>query len=193
MADHVSKKGDTSKQKAEYVGHSIIKRANSDYLELKYKRLDGSDPGKELTTGAFVASVDEESKKVIKAKGVMVLTKTCDGKFWNLTKAEPESAWVEKKPYNPDWRSRGSAVAPRAEYNNAGIKVGAVLHDAVALAGKGAKISEVKTIAEQLLNLSYELEENVNSGKYKPSSNPGPLVDMSTGELLEEDEEPEDF
>ncbi len=45
--------------------------------------------------------------------------------------------------------------------------MGAVLHDAVALAGVGASVEQVKKLAEALLVVSYQLEENVNAGKYK--------------------------
>ncbi len=163
--------GATSNQKVEYVSHALVKRGKGDYIELTYKRLDGQNPGAEMKTGAFVAALDQESKDAIKAKGQFVITKTKSGNFWNLTKVADVSTYVEKATsgytkggYSGGTKSGGSS------YNTAGIKVGAVLHDSVALAGTGATILAVKKIAEELLKLSYELEANVNAGKYEPTT-----------------------
>jgi hypothetical protein len=161
----------TSRQKAEYISHDLITRGKSEYVQLKYKRLDGDRPGAEMTTGAFVAKLDKESKDRIKAGGTFVVVKTKEGEFWNLTKVDDVSTYVEKAPntYKGDYNKGGSTYkkSDSYTYNTAGVKVGAVLHDAVALAGTGAKTATVKTIAEELLSLSYELEANVNAGKYE--------------------------
>jgi hypothetical protein len=162
----------TSRQKAEYISHDIIIRGKAEFVQLKYKRLDGDNPGAEQITGAFVSKLDKESRDRIKAGGTFVVVKTKEGDYWNLTKVDDMSTYTAKttNTYNgggqKSYPSKGSA----STYNTAGIKVGAVLHDAVALAGVGATISKVKTLAEELLNLSYELEANVNAGKYEPKA-----------------------
>ena len=161
-----------SRQKAEYVNHEIITRGKSEYVQLTYKRLDGDNPGAQQITGAFVAKLDKDSRDRIKAGGTFVVVKTKEGDYWNLTKVDDLSTYTTKSPSNysgggqKSYTSKGLA----STYNTAGIKVGAVLHDAVALAGVGATIVRVKTIAEELLNLSYELEANVNVGKYEPKT-----------------------
>jgi hypothetical protein len=166
--------GAESKQKVRLVGHQATKRGKGDYLEITYVRLDGQATGAEVKTGAFIATLDEESKDLIKAGGEVVITKTKSGNFWNLTKVADVSTFVEKPAsgYNKSYagNSGGYTAKNAGNFNNAGIKVGAVLHDAVALAGIGATTAKVKTIAEELLNLSYELEANVNAGKYEPKA-----------------------
>ena len=175
--------GAQSRQKAEYVGHTLSKRGKSDYIELTYKRLDGPNPGVEAKTGNFVTALDEASRELIKAKGEFVVVKTKDGKFWPLTKVESMDTYVAKAPSTSNYGSFGSgkgfnkAGAGTSTFNNAGIKVGAVLHDAVSLVGAGHyqgksqdSIQAVKETAEQLLGLSYELEANVNAGKYEPKT-----------------------
>jgi len=167
---------DVSKQKVEYVSHNPnIKRGNSTYVELTYKRLDGENAGKISTTGAFVAQLDQESKALIKKGGTFVITKTKSGNFWNLTKVEDISTWVDKpQSVQKSYTNKGQP----STYNQAGVKVGAVLHDAVAIyaaSGTAKPDTELnsikgtlKIIAEELLTLSYELEANVNAGKYEP-------------------------
>lgn len=160
----------TSRQKAEYVSHVLITRGKSEYVQLTYKRLDGDNPGTQQTTGAFVSKLDKESKDRIKAGGTFVVVKTKEGDYWNLTKVEDVSTYVAKatNTYTGGRQNSYNSKGQTSTYNTAGIKVGAVLHDAVALAGTGAKIATVKSIAEELLRLSYELEANVNTGKYEP-------------------------
>ncbi len=175
---------DVSKQKAEYVSHEVIKRGKSDYLQLVYNRLDGQDPGKELKTGAFVSALDEASRTLIKAKGQFVVVKTKVGEYWNLTKVEDISTFVEK-PVQTNYKSYGNKPQP-STYNTAGIKVGAVLHDAVALAGPKAGVVTVKALAEELLYLSYELEDNVNAGKYDPKTK-APVVTCTSTEVGDTD------
>lgn len=167
-----------SRQKAEYVSHNPnLVRGDSAYVELVYKRLDGENPGQVCTTGAFVSQLDEDSKKLIKAGGQFVVVKTKTDKFWNLTKVENISTWVDKPAYTGGGQKSYGKGGQASTYNTAGIKVGAVLHDAVALYATG-KISsgeagapfttDIRAIAEKLLELSYELEMNVETGKYKP-------------------------
>jgi len=170
MAD--IKDGTESKQKAEYVSHSIIKRGGSDYIQLVYKRMDGDAPGTENTTGAFVSALDEASKTVIKAGGTFVVVKVKQGNFWNLSKVENISTYVEKAPSTYQKKSYGGGTGTSAgsTYNTAGIKTGAVLHDACALVGVGGTIAAVKKVAEELLHLSYELEANITAGKYTPTT-----------------------
>ncbi len=162
--------GTESRQKAEYISHDAnVKRGNSPYIEVTYKRLDGETAGTTCKAGAFVSSLDDTSKSLIKAGGTFVIVKTKVGNFWNLTKVEDVSTFVEKPASTYTKKSYGGSSGSSSggsTYNTAGIKVGAVLHDAVALAGTGATVTKVKTIAEELLHLSYELEANVNAGKY---------------------------
>ncbi len=173
----------TSKQKAEYVSHEVIKRGKSDYLQLTYKRLDGDNPGQELKTGAFVATLDESSKDLIRAKGQFVVVKVKQGEYWNMTKVEDISTYVERTPTNSN-KSYGTK-GQTSTYNTAGIKVGAVLHDAVALAGPKTGVATVKVLAEELLYLSYELEANVNAGKYEPKTiNVSATLNPSTGGVI---------
>ncbi len=168
--------GAQSRQKAEYVGHTLSRRGKSDYIELTYKRLDGPNPGVESKTGNFVTALDEASRDLIKAKGTFVVVKTKDGKFWPLTKVEDVSTFVEKKPYTGGGGGFNKSSGGGA-FNNAGIKVGAVLHDAVALFSaayedikhNGSPMTQIRVVAEELLTLSYELEANVRAGKYEPS------------------------
>ncbi len=163
--------GAQSRQKAEYVGHTLSKRGKSDYIELTYKRLDGPNPGVESKTGNFVTALDEASRDLIKAKGTFVVVKTKDGKFWPLTKIEDVSTFVEKKPYTGGGGGFNKSSGGGGTFNNAGIKTGAILHDACALVGVGGKIADVKRVAEELLHLSYELEKNITDGKYVPNVN----------------------
>lgn len=166
----------TSRQKAEYVSHNPdLVRGKSKYVELVYKRLDGDNPGTVQKTGAFIAALDRESIDRIKAGGSFVVVKTKEGEFWNLTKVEDVSTYVEK-PKSTYVANRGayaersgnhSNSASKGGYDNVGAKVGGTLHDAVALAGTGAKVSKVEIIAEELLSLAYRLEANVNAGKYE--------------------------
>ncbi len=164
--------GTQSKQKAEYVSHTLLsKKTNNDYIEITYTRLDGTKPGEELKAGAFVTSLSEESRNTVKKKGQFVIVKTKAGKFWNLTEVNDVSTYVDKPTNNYTRSNTYTTSKSNNSYNTAGIKVGAVLHDAVALAGTGATTAKVKTIAEELLSLSYELESNVNAGKYEPKTN----------------------
>lgn len=151
------KEGAVSKQKASYVSHSVGKRGKGDYLELTYKRLDGENPGTEMKAGAFITQLDDASKERIKAKGEFVVVKTKQGNFWNLTRIDDVSTYTPKT---------NTYTKGNSNYNTAGIKVGAVLHDAVALAGTGATTAKVKALAEELLTLSFQLEEDVAAGKY---------------------------
>ncbi len=171
--------GAESKQKAEYITHTLSKRGKSDYIELTYKRLDGPNPGAENKTGNFVAKLSQESKDLIKAKGEFVVVKTKEGNFWPLTGVLSMDTYVAKAPstFQKGTYSGGSTKSSGSTFNNAGIKVGAVLHDAVALVSHGrydgksqTSLQAVKEIAEELLNLSYELEANVNAGKYEPKT-----------------------
>ncbi len=166
--------GTESKQKASYVSHNFeTKKTKNDYLVLEYKRLDGATPGVAAKATAFVATLDTATKDLIKAGGEFVVVKTKSGKFWNLTRVEDMSTYVEKPKStygtafgtNTGYNKAGASSA----YNTAGIKTGAVLHDACALAGVGATTAKVKSIAEELLILSYELEANINAGKYEPT------------------------
>lgn len=163
-------------QKAEYVSHELTKRGRSDYITLTYKRLDGEDPGKEVKAGNFISKLDSESRTIIKNGGMFVVEKTEDGKFWPLTAIRDISTYKEKPAYTQQYTGKTSNV----NNNNSsstwsdgqyGAKVGGVMHDAVAIAGKGAKMSFVKELAEQLLSLSYELEDNAKKGKYKALEN----------------------
>ena len=172
MAD--LKDGTESKQKAEYVSHDPnVKRGSSPYIEITYKRLDGDNPGETLKTGAFISALDEASKTRIKAGGTFVIVKTKSGNYWNLTRVDDISTYVEKpvSTYTKSY-SKGSTGSSGSTYNTAGIKVGAVLHDAVALYGIDmdatyeSRIAGVRDLAEKLLQLSFELEANVNAGKY---------------------------
>ncbi len=162
--------GTESRQKAEYVSHDPnIKRGQSPYIEVTYKRLDGEKAGEINKAGAFISALDEASRERIKAGGQFVIVKTKVGNYWNLTKVDDVSTFVEKPASTYTKKSYGGgggSSSGGSTYNTAGIKVGAVLHDAVALAGTGATTAKVKTIAEELLHLSYELEANVNAGKY---------------------------
>lgn len=166
--------GTVSRQKAEYVSHDPnIKRGQSPYIEVTYKHLDGVVPGEIKKAGSFISALDAESKERIKAGGTFVVVKTKVGNYWNLTKVEDVSTYVEKPASTYQKKSYGGGSTGGGTYNTAGIKVGAVLHDAVALyaADGGAPsgvtaIECVKTIAEELLHLSFELEANVNAGKY---------------------------
>ena len=88
--------------------------------------------------------------------------------------------YVAKAPstFQKGTYSGGTNKSTGSTFNNAGIKVGAVLHDAVALYSAayedvkhgGTATDQIKRIAEELLNLSYELEANVNAGKYEPTT-----------------------
>ncbi len=173
-----------SKQKAEYVAHDLSKRGRSDYIELTYKRLDGQNPGQEMKTGNFVIALDQATKDLIKGKGTFVVVKNKNDKgFWNLTRVEDMSTYTaptstgytKSNTYTP----KSSSSSASSSYNTAGIKVGAVLHDSVALAGKGATTAQVKKIAEELLSLSYELEANVNAGKYTSTAKTETLQSIS--------------
>ncbi len=174
--------GRQSRQKVTYISHALGKRGKGDYIEITYKKEDGT----EAKTGAFVAALDEASKTLIKAGGQFVIVKTKAGDYWNLTKVEDVSTYVAKAPYTPRSNSGGGNTGG-STYNTAGVKVGAVLHDSVALAGQGATIETVKVIAEQLLNLSYELEANVNAGKYSATNTTTTLTikDVPVGNLEE--------
>ncbi len=204
--------GAQSKQKAEYVSHTLSKRGKSDYIELTYKRLDGPNPGVESKTGNFVTALNEASRNLIKAKGTFVVVKTKDGKFWPLTGVESMDTYVAKPASTFNKGGYGGSVAGGGKttttFNNAGIKVGAVLHDAVALYStllavdktQDGAVKTVKQLAEELLHISFELEANVNAGKYEPSTASKALsVDKTvfknatiTGKLSEEVVEQED-
>ncbi len=183
--------GAQSRQKAEYIGHTLSKRGKSDYIELTYKRLDGPNPGAESKTGNFVTALNEASRDLIKAKGTFVVVKTKDGKFWPLTGVESMDTYVAKAPstFKPSGGYIPGGGKTTTTFNNAGIKVGAVLHDSCALAGVGATTAQVKKIAEELLSLSYELEANVNAGKYEPkakTTTTSPLT--KTEEIVEQED-----
>jgi hypothetical protein len=176
--------GVESRQKAEYVAHEVIKRGKSDYLQLTYKRLDGQTPGVEMKTGNFVAKLDEATKNLIKAKGSFVVVKTKEGDYWNLSKVDDVSTYTANT--NTGGRTSYNAKGSTSTYNTAGIKVGAVTHDAVALVGVGGKISDVKKLAEELLYMSYELEANINAGKYEVTSKVTTTTHGAVGEEVEE-------
>ncbi len=182
--------GSVSRQKAEYIHHDPdIKRGNSPYIEVTYKRLDGEKAGETCKAGAFISALDDASKALIKAKGQFVIVKTKVGNYWNLTKVEDVSTFVEKPASTYTKKSYGTGGSQAGgSYNTAGIKVGAVLHDAVALAGTGSTVVKVKTIAEELLHLSFELEANVNAGKYATTTKKTTTTTKAKGTTHEAEE-----
>lgn len=173
------KDGTLSKQKAQYVDHKPVKRGNTDYLELSYKNLDSDNPEEIRKTGAFLSQLDQQSLDLIKNKGEFVVVKVKAGKFWNLQKIEDISTYTPKEPKTyagGGQRTYTAKAATSTAYNTAGIKVGAILHDAVSILGVAPMdgindhLKQLKGVAEKLLTLSFELEANVNAGKYEPKT-----------------------
>lgn len=153
---------------------------------LTYTRLDGEFPKKGQTAGQLKDKISDEVKasvKALKAGDEVVIVKAKDGKFWNFVRIESKESF-EEKPKTPTF-TKGSFSG--GNFNNAGVKVGAVLHDAVASLGAGATTKQIGEKARELLYLSFELETEVNDGKYKSRTTKSTQTTDSTKESIDDD------
>jgi hypothetical protein len=175
--------GAQSKQKAEYVSHTLSKRGKSDYIELTYKRLDGPNPGAESKTGNFVTALDEASRELIKAKGEFVVVKTKDGKFWPLTGVLSMDKYVAK-PVSTFQKGTysGGSKSSSGSYDTTGVKVGAARNQAIAFlsATKGPKftLDDVDIVAYDIVTRQAKQEENVRAGISSPQTKPEEIVEQ---------------
>ncbi len=163
--------GTQSKQKAEYIRHEFdTKKTKNDYIIVHYKRLDGNNPGEETKGGAFVASLSESSKDLIKAGGTFVVVKTKAGKFWNLTEVVDVSTYVEK----PKSTYTGTKSYSSSTYDTTGVKVGAARNQAIAFlaATKGTKftLDDVDAIAYEIVTRQAKQEDTVRAGVTIPKT-----------------------
>lgn len=168
---------DVSTQLATYQGYekTTVGKNNTPAIIVKYTRLDGGEDqrGKDLTVRYLVGKLPQDSKDVLsnlKKGDKFVVVKKKEGQFWNLDSFKPESAYKPKETiYGSSNNTTHNNNSGIRNNNNTGIKVGAVLHDAVALAGAGATVAKVATLARELLTLSYKLEEEVEIGAFDPT------------------------
>lgn len=186
------KNGATSTQKVKILSHARTGEGTKlDKTAITYTRTDGVGNGAALTASKFTSDFTNEEKLLIKGAetgndgGEVVLIKEftqkegADHGYWNLKTLAPISTFVEK-PQKPAYKasyskpSTTTATPARSGYNEAGVKAGAVLHDAVAVAiavnGKSTTTVQVATIARELLALSTQLEEEVRNGNYNNTS-----------------------
>lgn len=162
----------TSQQKIELIKAEKIKRGNADYMQVRYIRLDSEDK-KEREAGNFLKVLDRESLDLLKSPAgtTLVINKVKEGDFWNMKSVAAESTYVAKEakaPWKPGNRSFGSGAPAKAAYSSTGVKVGAVTHDAVALAVAEGNptIARVTKLAQELLKMSFKLEADVDAGLY---------------------------
>ncbi len=165
---------DTSTQLAKFVKResTVVGKNNTPAVNVHYTRIDGESP-KDMTVRYLVGKLPEASKNVLQTLSTgdeFVVVKQKEGEYWNLKEFKTADTFVAPPPKAP-WggsssSSSGSKNTTSSTYNTAGVKVGAVLHDAVALAGTGSTTAKVAKIARELLTLSYQLETEVNAGTY---------------------------
>ena len=171
--------GSTSTQKVKLLSANRVgKGSQIDKIELSYKRTDNKADGKEMKTSKFTSDFTDDEKSLLKEvsngkdNSELVIIKELfqkDGKnYWNLKTVKPVSTYTPPTYNNSKSYSKGG-------YNEAGIKVGAVLHDAttIATSQKGSKVtvSDVETAARELLTLSVTLEKEVKNGMFSSSNN----------------------
>lgn len=187
------KNGSLSTQKVKI--NSYVREGEGTPLDktiITYTRTDGQGDGKEMKATKFTSEFTKEEitllKEVSSNKGELVLVKEfTEGKakdgtprgYWNLKTISPISTFVEKPqkpPYKPSSYKTNSNTTSytKGGYNEAGVKSGAVLHDAVAVAiavnGKATTATQIASIARELLQLSTQLEEEVRNGDYNSPS-----------------------
>jgi hypothetical protein len=139
-----------------FVSAEIIKRGNSPYLNISYVSTAGPLEGKTLSVGNFISTINDDTKNTVKSlkEGESVtLEVEKSGKFSSLIGVE----------------TGHTSTAPtksKSSFNEAGVKVGAVLHDAVAVAcSRGTtEVTDIETIARELLTLSTTLESEIKNG-----------------------------
>lgn len=170
------KNGQESSQLAKIIGYERTgKDTKLDKITITYERQDGNN--KEPMKGSkFTSAFTEEEKNLIKdskSNGTAVnIVKMFQGKegapgggYWNLKSIKPASEFKEK----PKTQANGKSFGGKP-FNEAGVKAGAVLHDAVAVAiaqhGKEVTTAKIETIAKELLILSTKLEEQVREGAF---------------------------
>ena len=178
-----------------------------DKIVLTYIRTDTEKPSTTMTTSKFTNLFTDEEQTLLKSaketKGEVVLVKVFDQKpgaekgYWNLKTIQAVDTYVKiaTKASNgraPQTAEAKSVYQSKGGYNEAGVKAGAVLHDAVAVAiaihGKAVSVSSVATVARELLALSTQLENEVRDGFYNsktPSVNTRDATSTSKPTVLD--------
>ncbi len=176
--------GALSIQKGKIVTTNRVgKGTKADKFELVYKRTDGKGSDKESKASKFTVDFTDEEKSIIKdaVAGkdggevciVKELNKVGENDYWNLKTVKSVSAYVApKNTYKTNKTSNSSGT--KSTFDTAGVKVGAVLHDAalIATTQKGAKVTteDVVSVAKELLISSMKLEEEVRNGSFSSST-----------------------
>ena len=130
--------------------------------------------------------------KLIQVGDEIGIEKTQDGNFWPVTGFVDKAAVPPPKPafgggngggYKKSFGGGGAKPA----FNEAGVKCGAVLHDAVAVAIAQKKelvtVADITTIAEQLLRVSYILETKIKAGEFSSATSTTPAVGVKVEKL----------
>lgn len=170
-----------SSQRVKIIGFERSgKDTKLDKITIEYQRTDTEKPTGTLVTSKFTSNMTNSEKELLttaKKSGeditMVKIFQQKDGAtkgYWNLKELKPLSEYKPKA----QGATKSTGFSGKSGFNEAGIKVGAVLHDAVALVSANIQphlnnlTEAVKRVAEELLKLSYELEANVNAGKYAP-------------------------
>ena len=186
----------TSKQLAEYIKKetTTVGKNNTPAVNVHYKRLD-AEGTPTMSVRYLVGKLGESSIEVLKglkAGDKFVVVKQKEGEYWNLSEftsadtyiARPKSTFTPSSSYGA--RAKSADNTPKS---TAGVKVGAVLHDAVALAVGAGKptVTQVEKIARELLAVSIALEKDVDSGKFTAPTTSG-TEENYTNDIQTEDD-----
>lgn len=191
--------GQESQQKGKITGYERIGEGTKvDKITINYIRTD-NDSNQASTASKLTSNFSNEEKEMLKSAAKngdeLVLVKVFAQKegasqgFWNLKEIKAASTFTAKpKPaFNKpafNGGGGGNSFATKTPYNEAGVKVGATLHDAVAIvvAQQGTKTSveQVGKVARELLKLSMALEQEVKSGEYNKPNESKPSQETKT-------------
>lgn len=171
------KNGTESQQKGKITGYERTgEGTKADKITINYTRTD-DDSNRMSTASKLTSNFSNEEKEMLKSASKngeeLVLVKVFEQKegaekgYWNLKEIKSSNSFVAKP--KSTFTPKGSAsFAGKTPYNEAGVKVGATLHDAVAIViaqhGNKTTVEQVGKIARELLKLSMTLEQEVKSG-----------------------------
>lgn len=147
---------------------------------IEYTQPQGDNTDKVFATDIFHGTLKSnpamgETIKTLEVGTEVGLEKTQDGNFWPVTGFVAVADVPAPKPAYTGGGGfkKSSSSGPK---DTAGIKVGAVMHDAVAMAVAQKKdlvtVADVTTVAEQLLTAAFVLEDRVRAGDFKGTTTP---------------------
>lgn len=174
------KNGQESIQKAKVLNYERTgEGTKADKIIITYIRTDSQD-SKELQASKLTSTFTAEEKTLLqeakKNQSEVTLTKVfsqaegAEKGYWNLSTIKAASEFVAKPPSN----FKGGKFAGNTQstskpaFDSSGAKAGGVLHDAVAVAiaqhGKSVTSAHVAALAQELLGISTNLENQIREG-----------------------------